>query len=150
MPACWASQDCCSQCPWPRDRLLSTHASARDSQARTGKPGSVSCGVTAPFSWVLVCTWFCMCPPRVPVSPVLWRFYNQICWPSESGSLEILSPFGKSVMGPRIFIAVWELLWYNCFPVCDLPAQQLYNGANGDLLQEDSRHTLCLPGLLLP
>ena len=27
-----------------------------------GKSGSVSCGVTAPFSWVLVCTRFCLCP----------------------------------------------------------------------------------------
>ena len=30
----------------------------------TGKSGSVSCGVTAPFSWVLVHR-FCLCPPRV-------------------------------------------------------------------------------------
>ena len=30
-----------------------------------GKSGSVSCGVTAPFSWVLVCTMFCLCPPSV-------------------------------------------------------------------------------------
>ena len=38
-----------------------THASARDSQTLTGKSGSVSCGVTAPFSWVLVHTKFCLC-----------------------------------------------------------------------------------------
>ena len=31
-----------------------THTSARDSWTLTGKSGSVSCGVTAPFSWVLV------------------------------------------------------------------------------------------------
>ena len=30
-----------------------------------GKSASVSCGVTAPFSWVLVHTRFCLCPPRV-------------------------------------------------------------------------------------
>ena len=30
-----------------------------------GKSGSVSCGVTASFSWVLVCTSFSLCPPRV-------------------------------------------------------------------------------------
>ena len=46
------------------DPLL-THASARDSQTLTGKSGSVSCGVTAAFSWVLVLTRFCLCPPRV-------------------------------------------------------------------------------------
>ena len=42
-----------------------THTSARDSWTLTGKSGSVSCGVTAPFSWVLVRTRFCLCPPRV-------------------------------------------------------------------------------------
>ena len=42
-----------------------THSSARDSWTLTGKSGSVSCGVTAHFSWVLVHTWFCLCPPRV-------------------------------------------------------------------------------------
>ena len=31
----------------------------------TGKSGSVSGGVTTPFSWVLVGTRFCLCPPRV-------------------------------------------------------------------------------------
>ena len=42
-----------------------THASTRDSWTLTGKSGSVSCGVTAPFSWVLMHTRFCLCPPRV-------------------------------------------------------------------------------------
>ena len=46
---------CCTQCPWPCSRPLPTHASARDSWRLTGKSGSVSCGVTAPFSWVLHC-----------------------------------------------------------------------------------------------
>ena len=55
---------CCSQCPWPLSRALSTHASARDSWTLMGKSGSASCGVTAPFSWVLVLTRFCLCPPR--------------------------------------------------------------------------------------
>ena len=31
----------------------------------TGKSGSVSHGVTAPFSWVLVHRRLCLCPPRV-------------------------------------------------------------------------------------
>ena len=35
-------------------RPLPTHTSARDSWPLTGKSVSVSCGVTAPFSWVLV------------------------------------------------------------------------------------------------
>ena len=40
--------------PQPCSRPPLTHASARDSWMLTGKSGSVSCGVTAPFSWVLV------------------------------------------------------------------------------------------------
>ena len=37
-----------------------THASARDFWTLTDKSGSVSCGVIAPFSWVLVYTRFCL------------------------------------------------------------------------------------------
>ena len=56
---------CCTQCPQPCSGPLPTHASARDSWTLTGKSGSDSCGVTAPFSWVLVHTRFCLCLPRV-------------------------------------------------------------------------------------
>ena len=41
-------------CPWPCTRPPPTHASTRDSGTLTGKSRSVSCGITAPFSWVLV------------------------------------------------------------------------------------------------
>ena len=55
----------------PCSRPPPTHASAGDSWTLTGKSGSVSCGVTAPFSWVQVRTRFCLCPPRVSFpSPV--------------------------------------------------------------------------------
>ena len=46
-------------------------------QDSTGKSGSVSFRVTAPFPWVLVCTRFC-CALQESVSPVLWKFCNQI------------------------------------------------------------------------
>ena len=53
----------------PRTVLFSapdpTAGPAGESWTLTGKYGSVSCGVTAPFSWVLVHTRFCVCPPRV-------------------------------------------------------------------------------------
>ena len=49
--------------PLTLQQPLLTHASARDSWTLTSKSGSVSCGVTAPFSWVLVHTRFCLCPP---------------------------------------------------------------------------------------
>ena len=48
-----------------------------------------------------------------------------------------VSPFAgslwaaKSVVGPRTLTAVRERLWCNCSPVCVLPAQWLYSGANG-------------------
>ena len=47
---------CCIQCPPPYSRPLPTHTSAGDSWTLAGKSGSVSCGVPAPFSWVLVHT----------------------------------------------------------------------------------------------
>ena len=42
--------------------------------------GSVSCGVTTAFPWVLVHARFCLCPLRLEslFSPVLWKSYNQI------------------------------------------------------------------------
>ena len=59
------STHCHTQCPRPYSRPPATHASSGDSWILTGKSGSVFCGVTAPFSWVLVHTRFCLCPPRV-------------------------------------------------------------------------------------
>ena len=56
----------------------SGHASMGDSWTLTGKSGSVSCGVTAPFSWVLVSTRTFVCAFQESVSPVVWKFYNQI------------------------------------------------------------------------
>ena len=52
---------CRTQRPRPCSRPPSTHASAGDSWILTSKSGSVSCRVTAPFSWVLVHTRFCLC-----------------------------------------------------------------------------------------
>ena len=50
------------------------HATARDFWTLTDQSGSVFCGVTAPFSWVLVHIRFCLCPPRV-CFPVLCKFW---------------------------------------------------------------------------
>ena len=55
---------CYTQCPQLYNRSPPVNVSARDSWTLTGKYGSVSCGVTTPFSWVLVCTRLCLCPPR--------------------------------------------------------------------------------------
>ena len=64
---------CCTQCPRPCSKPLPTHTSAGDSWTLTGKSGSVSCGVTAPFSWVLVHTSF-LCALQESVSPILCKF----------------------------------------------------------------------------
>ena len=65
---------CYTQCPQLCSRPPPTCASAGDSWTLTGKSGSVSCGVTAPFSW---CTRFCLCPPSV-YFPFLCKFW-QLC-----------------------------------------------------------------------
>ena len=41
--------------PLTPSKPLSTHPSAGDTWTLTVKSGSVSCGDTAPFSWLLVC-----------------------------------------------------------------------------------------------
>ena len=71
---------CYTQCPQPCSRPPSTHASIRDSWTLMGKSGSVSCGVTAPFSCALVCTRFYLCPPRAcfPVLCKFWRLYGGV------------------------------------------------------------------------
>ena len=62
---------CYTQCPQPCRRPPPIHASARDSWTLMGKSGSVSCGVTAPFSWVLVHTRFlCALPESISHSCV--------------------------------------------------------------------------------
>ena len=54
-----------TQCPQPCSRPPLTHASTRDTWTLTGKSRSVSCVITAPFSWVLGHIRFCSCLPRV-------------------------------------------------------------------------------------
>ena len=55
---------CCTQCPQLCSRPLPTQASAGDSWTLKGKSGSVSCGVTAPFSWLLLHTRLCFFPSK--------------------------------------------------------------------------------------
>ena len=87
----------------------------------------VSCGVTAPFSWVLVHTRFCLCPPRVSVSPVLWKFWNQIPlafkvrFPGDSQSLCRIPRLGSLLWALELsqryenfFGAIVLSLWVAC------------------------------------
>ena len=74
----------------------------------TVRSGSVSCGVTAPFSWIVVHTRFCLCLPSV--SPVLYKFYNQIPLASKvkfSGGSQSLCQIPRlGNLGPRAFLTV--------------------------------------------
>ena len=71
---------CYTRCLRPWSRPPPTHVSTEDSWTLTGKSGSISCGVTAPLSWVLVCTGFCPCPPRAyfPVLGKFWQLYGGV------------------------------------------------------------------------
>ena len=80
MVTCFKRSLAGTQCPQPCIRPLLTHASSGDSWTLMGKSGAVSCGVTAPFSWVLVHTRFGLCPPRVyfPVLCKFWQLYGGV------------------------------------------------------------------------
>ena len=66
---------CYTQCPQPCSRPPLTYTSTGDSWTLTGKSGSVSCGVPAPFpgSW---CTQGFVCALQESVSPVLCKFWQ--------------------------------------------------------------------------
>ena len=70
---------CYSPCPQSCSRPPPTHTFTRDSWTPTGKSGTVSCGITAPFSWVLVHK-VLLCPPRdyFPVLYKFWQFYGGV------------------------------------------------------------------------
>ena len=82
---------CCTAYPQPCSRPPPTHASARDSWTLTGQSESVSCGVTAAFSWVLVHTRFCLCPLRVcfPVQCKFWQLFGGLMMTSSKRAYAI-------------------------------------------------------------
>ena len=90
-------------------------------------------------SWCAQCS---DCALQASVSPILWKFCNQIPlaskvkFPGASQSLGSIPRLENMFMGPRTFLTVQEFLWYNCSAVCGSSAWQLYGGVNGDLLQE--------------
>ena len=127
-------QDCCCWCPCPFGKLLLTHASPADSF------GSVSCGVTAPFLWVLVSTRFYLCLPSpgtgepgglpslglhrvghdwsdlAAAAAVLWKSYNQIPLASKVrflGDSQSFSriPMLRSLTWGSEFSQQWEIFF---------------------------------------
>ena len=91
----------CIQCPWPHVRPLLTHTSAGDSWTHTGKSGSVSCGITAPFSWVPGTHKALFVPSKSLFSQSGGNSVIKSHWPPKSNSLRVLSPFAGS--------AGWEI-----------------------------------------
>ena len=99
--------DCC--CQWLRhcSKSLPTHTSTGDPLTLAGRSGSVYCGVSASFSWVLVCTRFYLCSLRVKslFSPVLWKSCNQmllvfrVTFPGDSQSLCWIPRLGSLLRG---------------------------------------------------
>ena len=87
-------------------------------------------GVTAPLLWVLVCTKFCLCPPRLEslFPPVLWKSYNQIPlalkarFPGDSQSQCQISRLGSLMWGSEP-----SQQWEYCSPVCGSPTWQVWD-----------------------
>ena len=79
------------------------------------KSGSVSCGVTVPFSWVLEHTMFFHAPKSLFPQSCGMSVINPTGLQSQiprGFSVLLLDPqFRKSVVGPRTFVIVQELLW---------------------------------------
>ena len=80
---------CYTQYPQTCRRPPPTHTSAGYSWTLTGKSVSVSCGVTAPSSWVLVHTRFCLCAPRV--------YFSQSCVRSGSSMVGLMATSSKRI-----------------------------------------------------
>ena len=71
--------DCCCQCPPPCGEALPTHTSTGDPVTLAGRVGSVSCGATAPFLWVLVLQGFiCALLDWSLFTPILWKSFHPI------------------------------------------------------------------------
>ena len=70
----------CCQSPGPCSEPLLTCTSTGDPAVLAGGSGSVSCGITAPFLWVMVCARFCLCPSRLKslFPPILWKSCSPI------------------------------------------------------------------------
>ena len=94
----------------PHGEPLSTQTSAGDPPTLVCRSGSVSCGVTASFLWVLVQARFGLYPLRLesltPITlPVLWKCYNQIPlafrvrFPGDSQSLFLIPRLGSQTWG---------------------------------------------------
>ena len=87
---------CCTQYPQPCSRPPPTHTSTGDSWTLMGKSGPVSYGVPTPFSWVLVHTMLCLCPPSL---------FPQSCVISGSSMVELMATSSKRAYAIPQYVA---------------------------------------------
>ena len=86
------------------------------------------------------CTQGFVCTHQESLFPQSWgSSVIKSCWPSKSDSwgfpVPLLDPqVGKSIVGPRTFATVQELVWYNCSAVSGLPISWLYGRATGSVV----------------
>ena len=138
MPACHSSQDCCSVPYTPQQAAVHPRLCQR-SWTPIGKSGSVLCGVSAPFSWVLVHMRFFFVPfnslfPQACASSVIKSHWspksNSMC----SQSLCQTPRLGNLLWVLELLQQCENFFGYNCSPVCGSSSQWLCGGAKGNLL----------------
>ena len=78
MLACHSSQDCCIQCSWPCSRPLLTYASVPETLGHSEASLAQSIFGSQLLSSGSWCTQGFVCALQESVSPVLWKFCNQI------------------------------------------------------------------------
>ena len=127
--------DSCCQSSHPYDEPLLTHTSTGDPPTLAGGFGSVSCGVTVPFFWVLVHARFCLCPPSLEcLFPLfLWKSCDQIhlCFkirfPGDSQSLCWVPRLGSLTWGSKPSQQCDNFFLYYCSPVCGSPIWRVWD-----------------------
>ena len=99
----------------------------------TGKSGSVSCGVTAPFSWVLGAQKILLVPSKSLFPQSCGNSVIKSHWLLKLDSLRNPSPFARSQVGKFVVGPTARTSLVNCSPACGLSAWWLYGGTYGDL-----------------
>ena len=121
------SKDCCCQCPSPRGEPLPTHTSTGDPPTLAGwsaqSPAEPLLLSRCMQNFVCVLQEWSVCF-HSPVE-ILWPnpagLQSQIPWGFLSLSLD--PQVGKPDVQFRTFTTMGELIWYYCYPVCELPTQ---------------------------
>ena len=115
-----AFRDCCCQCHCLCGGPLPSLTSTGDPPTLVGSFGSVSCGVTTPFLWVLAYTRFRLCTPRLGslLPRVLWKSYNQILL---TFKVRVRGDFQALCQIPRLGSLMWgsepSQQWENFFGI---------------------------------